>query len=54
MVSRPLDSLIDGIYEAALDPVLWPEVLADIREGIGASAYSLFTLASAEDKSPNF
>ncbi|MEY4683696.1 MAG: hypothetical protein RLZ25_155 [Pseudomonadota bacterium] len=52
MVSRPLDSLIDGIYEAALDPVLWPEVLADIREGIGASAYSLFTLASAEGQKP--
>lgn len=52
MAPRPLDSLIDGIYEAALDTVLWPKILAEIREGIGASAYSLFTLASDEGQKP--
>lgn len=52
MASRPLDSLIDGIYEAALVPAQWPCILAEIREGIGASAYSLFTLPSAEGQKP--
>ncbi len=52
MASRPPDSLIDSIYEAALDPALWPEILAAIRECIGASAYSLFTLASSEGQKP--
>lgn len=52
MVSRSLDSLVDSIYEAALDPTRWPEVLGDIREGIGASAFSLFTLASTEGQKP--
>jgi len=52
MMSRPLDLLVDDIYEAALDPTQWPRVLSDIREGIGASAYSLFTLASPEGQKP--
>lgn len=52
MASLPLDSVIEGIYEAALDAERWPEILADIRTRIGASAYSLFTLASAEGQKP--
>ena len=52
MVSRPLDPLVDDIYQAALDPTRWSRVLADIRERIGASAYSLFTLASPEGQKP--
>ena len=52
MACRPLDSVIDDIYEAALRPELWPAILAEIRESIGASAYSLFTLASSEGQKP--
>ena len=52
MAPPPLDSLVDGIYEAALNPDLWPKILGEIREGIGASAFSLFTLASPEGQKP--
>lgn len=52
MASRSFDSLVDDIYEAALDPARWPQVLSDIREGMGANAYSLFTLASPEGQKP--
>lgn len=38
-----LTSLIGGIYDAALDPRLWPGVLAKLAEFVGGSAATLFS-----------
>lgn len=45
-------SLIENIYEAALDPAQWSSVLSEIRDHLGANAYSLFTLANEEGQKP--
>lgn len=46
------DPLIENIYEAALDPTRWKPVLEEIRDNLGAHAYSLFSLADAEGQKP--
>ena len=51
-MSRYSPSLIENIYEAALDPTQWASVLSEIRDHLGANAYSLFTLANEEGQKP--
>jgi DNA-binding CsgD family transcriptional regulator/PAS domain-containing protein len=38
-----LSSLIGDIYDAALDPVLWPAVLGETRSFVGGSASALYS-----------
>ncbi len=38
-----LPDVIEGIYEAALDPVRWDDVVGDIRDFVGGQACGLFS-----------
>jgi len=48
-----LSELVGDIYDAALDPALWPAILADIGAYVGGSAATLFW-KNATDKSGDF
>ena len=52
MTKLPLDELIGQIYQAALQPELWLSVLADIRDTLNVSAFSLFSLGTEEGQDP--
>ena len=52
MTKSPLDELIGQIYQAALQPELWLSVLADIRDTLDASAFSLFSLGTEAGQAP--
>jgi hypothetical protein len=39
--SEPILSLVGDIYDAALDPARWPEVLCDVRDFVGGCGASI-------------
>jgi DNA-binding CsgD family transcriptional regulator/PAS domain-containing protein len=40
---EPVSSLIGDIYDAALDPALWGDVLCDVRDFVGGSSAAVFS-----------
>lgn len=45
-IMRSTTELIDGIYEAAVLPELWPEVIENVAAAVGAYGGSLFTVGA--------
>ena len=50
--AEPVLSLVHDIYDAALDPALWADVLGKVRDFVGGSAAAVYS-RNATEKSLN-